>query len=109
MDYERTLVNALIVQKRHLDILCWIPFYLVYLKIVPVVSVKRKESMMTNNKTDHNKPVESIELNKEPAMNSESMARRKALAALAKHAVYTAPAVLAILSVTTNRAKAGYF
>ncbi|MGH6848747.1 MAG: hypothetical protein ACREC0_15340 [Methylocella sp.] len=35
--------------------------------------------------------------------------RRDALAALAKHAAYTAPAVLAILSLTTKRAAAFSF
>jgi len=40
---------------------------------------------------------------------SSGKSRRDAVAILAKHAAYTAPAVLAILSLTTNRAKAGYF
>jgi hypothetical protein len=40
---------------------------------------------------------------------SGDKSRRDALAVLAKHAAYTAPAVMAILSLTTNRAKAGYF
>jgi hypothetical protein len=40
---------------------------------------------------------------------SGDKSRRDALAVLAKHAAYTAPAVVAILSLTTNRAKAGYF
>jgi hypothetical protein len=64
---------------------------------------------MTNSKPDQSKPVDSIEPGKEETINSEGAARRKALAILAKHAAYTAPAVLAILSVTANRAKAGYF
>jgi len=40
---------------------------------------------------------------------SDGTSRRDAVAILAKHAAYTAPAVMAILSLTTNRAKAGYF
>jgi hypothetical protein len=40
---------------------------------------------------------------------SGEKSRRDAVAILAKHAAYTAPAVMAILSLTTNRAKAGYF
>jgi hypothetical protein len=40
---------------------------------------------------------------------SGGTSRRDAVAILAKHAAYTAPAVMAILSLTTNRAKAGYF
>ena len=64
---------------------------------------------MTNSKFEPNKPVDSVEPTKEEVTNSEGMARRDALAILAKHAAYTAPAVLAVLSVTTNRAKAGYF
>jgi hypothetical protein len=35
--------------------------------------------------------------------------RRDALAVLAKHAAYTAPAVMAILSLTAKRAAAGSF
>jgi hypothetical protein len=52
----------------------------------------------------------------EPALPAEDemrgsggTSRREALAALARHAAYTAPAVMTILSLTTNRAKAGYF
>jgi hypothetical protein len=41
--------------------------------------------------------------------SSGDKSRRDAVAILAKHAAYTAPAVIAILSLTTNRAKAGYF
>ena len=48
-----------------------------------------------------------------PALPAEDEAsgksRRDALAALAKHAAYTAPAVLAILSLTTKRAAAFSF
>ena len=40
---------------------------------------------------------------------SAGTSRRDALAALAKHAAYTAPAVLTILSLTTKRAAAGSF
>lgn len=39
----------------------------------------------------------------------EDIARRAALAMLAKHVAYTTPAVLAILSVSTPRAKAASF
>jgi hypothetical protein len=40
---------------------------------------------------------------------SGGKSRRDAMAVLAKHAAYTAPAVMAILSLTTNRAKAFSF
>jgi hypothetical protein len=65
--------------------------------------------MMTSGKTEQNKPVDSIESSNQGDLNSEGMARRNALAILAKHAAYTAPAVLAVLSITTIRAKAGSF
>ncbi|HTV32666.1 MAG TPA: hypothetical protein VME69_06135 [Methylocella sp.] len=64
---------------------------------------------MTQDKNEQKNLIESINPNKEAALNSEGAARRKALAALAKHAAYTAPAVLAIFSATTHRAKAGSF
>jgi hypothetical protein len=51
-----------------------------------------------------------------PALPSEDeidasggKSRRDAMAVLAKHAAYTAPAVMAILSLTANRAKAFSF
>ncbi len=51
-----------------------------------------------------------------PALPAEAAAsgagdksRRDAMAVLAKHAAYTAPAVLTILSLSASRAKAGSF
>jgi polyribonucleotide nucleotidyltransferase len=43
----------------------------------------------------------------EAEAGSGDKSRRDALAVLAKHAAYTAPAVLTILSLTTKRAAAG--
>ncbi len=43
------------------------------------------------------------------ASGPDGQSRRDALAALAKHAAYTAPAVLAMLSLTTKRAAAFSF
>jgi hypothetical protein len=40
---------------------------------------------------------------------SGGKSRRDAMAILAKHAAYTAPAVLTVLSLTTKRAAAGSF
>lgn len=40
---------------------------------------------------------------------SDGKSRRDAMMVLAKHAAYTAPAVLTILSLTTSRAKAFSF
>jgi hypothetical protein len=48
-------------------------------------------------------------LAEDEAIGAGGKSRRDALAALAKHAAYTAPAAIAILSLTTNRAKAIYF
>jgi hypothetical protein len=65
------------------------------------------------NMTPRNTPESETGL---PTLSAEAEAsasgdksRRAAVAILAKHAAYTAPAVMAILSLTTNRAKAGYF
>lgn len=61
----------------------------------------------TSQNEDHEKT--------EPALLEDGMqgsagtSRRDALAALAKHAAYTAPAVLTILSLTAKRAAAGSF
>jgi hypothetical protein len=59
---------------------------------------------MTTGKPEHDKPPSEKEV-----MSSDSAARRHALAVLAKHAAYTAPAVLAILSISVPKAKAGSF
>lgn len=40
---------------------------------------------------------------------SSGTSRRDAMAVLAKHATYTAPAVMAILTLSSKRAAAGYF
>jgi hypothetical protein len=70
---------------------------------------------MTHRNTPENVNGERVELAL-PALPAEDetrgsggTSRREALAALARHAAYTAPAVMTILSLTTNRAKAGYF
>jgi hypothetical protein len=69
------------------------------------------EVVMTDENTEHNKPSEeaAIDPSEKGAIDPEGMARRKALATLAKHAAYTAPAVLAVLSISVSRAKAGSF
>ena len=68
------------------------------------------------NMTPRNAPESESARPALPALSSEAeidasvgKSRRDAVAILAKHAAYTAPAVMAILSLTTNRAKAGYF
>jgi hypothetical protein len=67
---------------------------------------------MTPRNTPQNENGEKVE----PALPAEDgmrgsvgTSRRDALAALAKHAAYTAPAVLTILSLSTKRAAAGSF
>jgi hypothetical protein len=64
---------------------------------------------MTNGKLEHDKPTEPIPPSKEEVLSSDSAARRHALAELAKHAAYTAPAVLAVHSIFVPKAKAGTF
>ena len=65
------------------------------------------------NMTPRNTPASESVQPSLPALPSEAetsgsggKSRREAVAILAKHAAYTAPAVIAILSLTTNRAKA---
>jgi len=67
---------------------------------------------MTNGKLEHDKPTEPIPPSKEEVLSLDSAARRHALAELAelaKHAAYTAPAVLAVQSIFVPKAKAGTF
>lgn len=45
----------------------------------------------------------------EKTSESSGLSRREALALIGKHAVYTAPAVLAVFSLTTKRAAAFSF
>jgi hypothetical protein len=66
--------------------------------------------MMTNSTHRNTQESEKPALQVEDVMRgSAGKSRREALATLAKHTAYTAPAVMTILSLTTNRAKAGYF
>jgi hypothetical protein len=66
---------------------------------------------VTPRNTSQTESSEKVEpaLPAEDAMRGSGTSRRDALAALAKHAAYTAPAVLTILSLTTKRAAAGSF
>jgi hypothetical protein len=66
---------------------------------------------MADEDSKHDKPSEeaAIDPSERDAIDAEGMARRKALAILAKHTAYTAPAVLAVLSISVPRAKAGSF
>jgi hypothetical protein len=61
--------------------------------------------------TEHDKSSEeaTIDPSEKDAIDPEGVARRKALAILAKHTAYTAPAVLAVLSISVSGAKAGSF
>lgn len=59
--------------------------------------------------SEQKEPVEGTEPGIENAKDSEEILRREALAILARHSAFTAPAVLAILSTTTKRVAAGSF
>ena len=59
--------------------------------------------------SEQKEPVEVTEPEIENAKDSDEILRREALAILAKHSAFTAPAVLAILSVTGKPAAAGSF
>ncbi|MGH6847118.1 MAG: hypothetical protein ACREC0_06690 [Methylocella sp.] len=63
------------------------------------------ETIRNIPETEGGQMAESIQ----PESDLAGKSRRAALAALAKHAAYTAPAVLAILSLTTKRAAAFSF
>lgn len=51
-------------------------------------------------KTEHETPNQSSSESEKVAVTTSKMSRREALAIVGKHAVYTAPAVLAVLSLT---------
>jgi hypothetical protein len=74
-----------------------------------VMTETLRDRMMMNSKPEPNGTVESAAPHQHEGLDSGDVARRNALAILAKYAAYTAPAVLAVLSVTTPRAKAGSF
>jgi len=57
--------------------------------------------------SDNDQNLESPQPAEEGANNEKGLSRRDALGLLAKHAVYTTPAVLAYLSLKSRSARAG--
>ena len=64
--------------------------------------------MMTDNNQSERKMDPALP-QEDKARADSKLSRRDAAAIVAKHALYTAPAVLAILSIGTKRATAGSF
>ena len=62
-----------------------------------------------NNIKDQDTTAESLPAEEHETSEPEKMSRRKALAILGKHAVYTTPAVLTIMSLSPKNAQAFSF
>lgn len=71
-----------------------------------VIPMAQSSNQKPSN-NDNDQRVESPQPAEEGTNNEKGLSRRDALGLLAKHAVYTTPAVLAYLSLKSRSARAG--